>query len=60
MSSIPPVGEVSIELNYHSKKLPSAMACFNKVFLPVLYETEEEFYCAFKTALEFGAGFGHV
>lgn len=61
-SSIPPMGlKKPIECRYHpdkEKAFPYFAACMNRVVLPICYKGKEEFFIAFKTALEFGGGFG--
>ena len=61
-SSIPPMGlKKPIECRYHpdkEKAFPYFAACMNRAVLPICYKGKEEFFIAFKTALEFGGGFG--
>ena len=65
VSVIPPMGLSNpIEIGYYSNTakntLPGAAVCSNKVFLPVCHMTEQDFFLAFKKALEFGSGFGRI
>ena len=60
-SHIPPMGlKGKIELRYQleDKVLPYFAACTHQVSLPIRHQTKEKFFDAFKTALEFGGGFG--
>jgi hypothetical protein len=57
MYTIPPIGKVSIEVNYTSNELPTTFACFNTIYLPYK-NSKQEFFSAFEVALNFGSGFG--
>ena len=63
-SSISPMSmnKNNIQLRYQpeDKVLPYFAACGNWVYLLICHQSKEQFLAAFKTALEFGGGFGCV
>ncbi len=52
--------EFPIELSYLDEKetLPKAQACFSKLYLPTVHDSNHHFEDAFRKALIFGFGYG--
>lgn len=65
LSTVPPFGlRYPIQISYQPYSstdiFPKAQACFSKLMLPVVHKTKEEFFSAFRKALEYGGGYGNV
>ena len=63
--SVPPlrlsdsnVLKISFQLN-DENVFSKAQACFQRLLLPIVHDSQESFNAAFTKALEFGCGFGN-